>query len=797
MNHKQINERKSVMKTTKRITSLVLVLAMMMTLCISAYAKTDSEAIADPYGTAVVFSIQIGTKTVNFTWDEINGKGAYKTFTAEYPAKVNGELSSSQWTGVSLSDLLAAAEKKLGLQLEDSYQIKGIAADGYESSFTVADVRDAEMRYMVAADPVSNGEYGNSYVRICRGDDTFMPAQANLRCLLSIEVLDANGEALSTGTKAQSGDVENSVFYVAVQETEGGPFKFFYFTMEELEAYDNLHDFKYIDHSVSKTVTGRGVSLKCLLKDLDATITDDMIVQYAESDGYHADKDTAIEDSAYKDMVAWLGSEHVTSGGDTAAAVETVICYDSWTIYDNPDENNVNSTEWEDADFDSGYLRAYRQRDDANSAVIKTVMGIVVSPSGQVFTGSDGYTLTAKSVSGDAMRIIEPSTGKAYTQQSITGLVPGMQYAVSAPEIAGAEVSGEAVKVITAASGSDTEVSFTFKENDYLTIDGTTYTLSGLEALDAATQTPSKDEVDAHGTPYGYYDAMYYRYNGLWLKDLVSDNVTVTGTNGKTLTIAAADLGKYFVATGYTASKSSTNVSEGKRFTYAYSAPQLIIPSDGTLVGEAEAANEGNKKVTVVLDSLVSIAAGAAPAASKAPFTDVSAYPWAEEAVNTLYNDGFITGVTATEFQPTASIRRGDFMLMLVRAYGLEAEINGCFADVEEGAYYYNAIATAKALGIAKGDGENFNPRASITRQEAMTLLYRAAEAAGQDLSGFTADLSQYKDGNTVSSWAQAPIQALVGAGVINGKDGAIDPTGSMTRAELAVALYRAISLAK
>lgn len=785
------------MKSTRRILSLVLVLALMMSLGISAYAKTDSQTVAAPAGTAVVFSIQIGTKTVNFTWDEINGKSSYKTFTAEYPAKVDGELSSAQWTGVSLADLLTAAEKKLGIQLKDSYQIKGIAADGYESSFTVADVKDAEMRYMVAADAVSNGEYANSYVRILRGDDTFMPAQANLRCLLSIEVMDDQGQAVSTGVKAAGGDVENSVFYVAVQETEGAPFKFFYFTMEDLEAYDNLHDFKYIDHSVSKTVTGRGVSLKYLLKDLDANITDDMIIQYAESDGYHADQDTPIEDSAYKDKVAWLGSEHVTSGGDTAAAVETVVCYQSWTVYDKPDENNVNSTQWESADMDSGYTRAYRQRDDANSAVIKTVMGIVVTPSGQVFTGNDGYTLTAKSVSGDAMRIIEPSTGKAYTSQSITGLVPGMQYAVAAPEIAGAKVSGDAVKVITAGTGSDAEVSFTYQENDYLSIDGKMYTLSSLEALDAATQTPSRDEVDAHGTPYGYYDAMYYRYNGVWLKDLVSGDVTLKNANGKTVSVAADDLGKYFVATGYTASKSSTNVSEGKRFTYAYSTPQLIIPSDGTLVGEAEAANEGNKKVTVVLDSLVSITAGAAPAVSKAPFTDVSAYPWAEEAVNTLYNDGVITGVTATEFQPTASIRRGDFMLMLVRAYGLEAEIDGCFADVDELSYYYNAIAVAKALGIAKGDGENFNPRASITRQEAMTLLYRAAEAAGQDLSGFTADLSQYKDGNTVSSWAKAPIQALVGAGVINGKDGAIDPAGFMTRAELAVALYRALSLVK
>ena len=782
------------MKASKRILSVVLALVLVMSLSVTAFAKTSSDEIAAPGGDYVVFSIQIGTRTVNFTWDEVNGKGEFKTTTDSYAAKIDDKQSTQEWTGVMLVDLLARAESKLGIKLADDDKISAIAADGYKSVFTVGDVRDADNRYMVAPDPVSNYDgdtvYANSYVRIVRGDETAMSNTANIRCLTGIEITDASGNAITTGTKTAGGDVENAVFYIAVKESEDSAFKFYYYTLDELKAYDNIYNFDYTDHSVDKIVSGRGASLKNLLADIaDSNITDDMIVQYAESDGYHADAATAIEDSAYKDMVAWLGSEHVTSGGDTAAAVETVVCYDSWTTYDNPDENNVNSTEWEDADLNSGYLRAYRQRGDANSAVIKTLMGVVVSKSGQEFSGKDGCTLTAQSVDGNPIRFIEPSTGIAYTSQSITGLVPGMKYTVKAPDIAGAVISGDAKKTITAESGTGVVVTFTYKENPYLTVNGTVYTLSSFEAGKAMTQTPSAEEVAEHGTPYGYYDAMYYRYNGIWLSYLVSSDVTVKGTDGSTLAIAQADLGKYFIASGYTASKSSTNVSEGKRYVYAYSAPQLLIPSDGTLVGEEDVGKEGNRMVTVAMKSVASVSGGE----SGLPFTDLDGYSWAEDAIETLYNAGIVNGQSADKYGPAASIKRGDFMLMLVRAYGLTADTTDNFEDVASGSYWYDAIATAKALGIAKGDGTNFNPGSSITRQEAMTLLCRTLEVVGKDLSSYTADLSAYSDGDSVASWAAVSVRTLVGAGVINGKDGAIDPMGSMTRAEMAVALCRAL----
>lgn len=792
------------MKTSKRLISIILTVVLALSLCVSAWAKTSSEEIPAPSGDAVVFSVEIGTKTVNFTQNDITGKGSFQTSTGSYAAKVDNVQTTQNWTGVMLADLLFASEKKLDITLPDDAKISAVAADGFISAFTVSEVRDADNRYMVAPDAVSNfdGEttYPNSYARILRGDADTLSNQANIRCVTGVRITNADGSSISTssnagssistGKKTQGGDIKNAVFYIAVKESAESAYKFYYYTREDLNSYDDIHDFDYTDHSVDKTVSGRGASLSNLLADIaDATITPDMIVQYAESDGYHADAATAIEDSAYKDKVCWLTDSHVTTGGDTAPAVETVICLTSWTTFDTPTENNVNSVAWVDADDNSGYLRAYRQRDDANSAVIKTLMGVVVSYDGQQFTGKDGYTLSAESVSGNEMQIIEPSTGKVYTSQEVTGLVPGMKWTVSAPEIAGATVSGDSMITVTAAAGTTAKAVFTYKEGVYLTINGKDYTRSGLASHTSATQTPSKDEVSAHGTPYGYYDAMYYRYNGVWLNDLVSGDVTVTDASGKTVQIPAADLEKYFVATGYTASKSDTNVSEGKRFTYAYEAPRLIIPGDGTLVGEAEAKNSGNKMVTEVLKSVSAISGK--NAASK--FNDLAGYAWAENAINALSERGVVSGTGNGKYTPAANIKRGDFILMLYRAYGFTSDSKDNFADVKAGAYYYDAIAAAKELGIAAGDGTNFYPESAITRQEAMTLIYRTLKAVGKDLSAYSGDLSSFKDSANVASWAVDAVSALVGAGVINGANGNINPSGNMTRAEMAVALYRAL----
>ena len=109
------------------------------------------------------------------------------------------------------------------------------------------------------------------------------------------------------------------------------------------------------------------------------------------------------------------------------------------------------------------------------------------------------------------------------------------------------------------------------------------------------------------------------------------------------------------------------------------------------------------------------------------------------------------------------------------------------------GSYYYDAIGIAKAQGIAQGDGVSFKPEAPITRQEAMALLYRTLNITGHDMDSYSVALNTFTDVDKVADWAVEPIGALVGAEIIQGSNDQLNPLGNMTRAEMAVALDKAL----
>lgn len=196
------------------------------------------------------------------------------------------------------------------------------------------------------------------------------------------------------------------------------------------------------------------------------------------------------------------------------------------------------------------------------------------------------------------------------------------------------------------------------------------------------------------------------------------------------------------------------------------------------------------------LPDLVSLSVVARPEqAQTTGFLDLDGYGWARDAIEALSAQGVVNGDGNGGFLPNAKITRGDFMLMLYRAYDLQAVGGESFPDVPADSYYAQAIAAGKALGIAQGSGGSFRPTGSISRQEAMTLLYRALQAAGKDLDGSAGALDAFADGDAVADWAVEGVSALVHAGVIQGSEGRIDPDGTMTRAEMAVALWRALNL--
>ena len=179
-------------------------------------------------------------------------------------------------------------------------------------------------------------------------------------------------------------------------------------------------------------------------------------------------------------------------------------------------------------------------------------------------------------------------------------------------------------------------------------------------------------------------------------------------------------------------------------------------------------------------------------------FTDIDRYGWAKDSIYSLKDKGIISGVSATEFAPANPIKRGDFILILTRMLSVNDDFAENFADVPESAYYYKAIGSAKAAGIAQGSGENFMPENSITRQDLITLAYRAF--LGKGYISETTDVSEldaFADKDAVAEYAKTAMASMVKAGIIQGSDGMVNPTGNATRAEVAVMCARLYELVK
>ena len=177
-------------------------------------------------------------------------------------------------------------------------------------------------------------------------------------------------------------------------------------------------------------------------------------------------------------------------------------------------------------------------------------------------------------------------------------------------------------------------------------------------------------------------------------------------------------------------------------------------------------------------------------------FADVAAdYNWAFQEIDYLANTNVVSGTGNFIFSPAKSLTRADFILMLYRAYDMEKYVGeGNFSDVSPNAYYADALCAARALGIATGDAQDrFYPTKELTRQDAMVFLKRTLDRTG--LTFPAGDLSVFSDRDQLAAYASEAVGALTQAGVIGGTNGKLAPTRAVTRAEMAIMLYRALHL--
>ncbi len=171
-------------------------------------------------------------------------------------------------------------------------------------------------------------------------------------------------------------------------------------------------------------------------------------------------------------------------------------------------------------------------------------------------------------------------------------------------------------------------------------------------------------------------------------------------------------------------------------------------------------------------------------------FADVKALtPWANSYIQKLTAAGIINGVSDTAFNPKGDTKRGDFMVMIAKLLGLEGTPTSNFSDVPKDKYYYNAIGLTKQIGIAAGvGGNNFDPEATITREQVMAITARVLDLVGTLESADLSVLDKFSDKNNISNYAKGNIASLVAMGIVRGDtEGKINPTNNITRAETAV----------
>ena len=182
-----------------------------------------------------------------------------------------------------------------------------------------------------------------------------------------------------------------------------------------------------------------------------------------------------------------------------------------------------------------------------------------------------------------------------------------------------------------------------------------------------------------------------------------------------------------------------------------------------------------------------------APVPQALPFTDVAEGAYYYDAVKWAYENGITSGLTATEFAPNGTCTRAQTVTFLWRASG-SPEVSGItnpFVDVAADAYYYKAVLWAVSEKITTGvDATHFAPDASVTREQTVTFMFRAAgsfkaaaEAAFEDV---TADRYSYD----AICWA-------VANGITNGMDAThFSPDGDCLRMHIVTFIYRFVNLA-
>ena len=173
-------------------------------------------------------------------------------------------------------------------------------------------------------------------------------------------------------------------------------------------------------------------------------------------------------------------------------------------------------------------------------------------------------------------------------------------------------------------------------------------------------------------------------------------------------------------------------------------------------------------------------------------FYDVPNDAYYYEAVKWAAENAITSGIGSSLFAPNQPCTRAQIVTFLWRAAGSPV-VNYLmpFTDVDEGAYYAEAVRWAASTGIVTGLTETtFGTDSVCTRAQAAAMIYRCAQAQGKDFTGAWMFHLPFTD---VPEWAYESVAWCYMNGVTTGvSETFFAPGNDCTRAQIVTFLWRA-----
>ena len=175
-------------------------------------------------------------------------------------------------------------------------------------------------------------------------------------------------------------------------------------------------------------------------------------------------------------------------------------------------------------------------------------------------------------------------------------------------------------------------------------------------------------------------------------------------------------------------------------------------------------------------------------------FYDVPNDAYYYEAVKWAAENGITGGVGNSLFAPNQPCTRAQIVTFLWRVAGSPV-VNYLmpFTDVDEGAYYAEAVRWAASTGIVTGLTETtFGTNDGCTRAQAAAMIYRYVQEQGKGFTGAWMFLLPFTD---VPEWAYESVAWCYMNGVTTGvSETSFAPGKDCTRAQIVTFLWRAFS---